>query len=108
MSMNKRREKEEERKREREVFLPPLSKLPPYNVFPCYYSLPPPPQYERVERLIAAERPILMAAGNNVIAVLFSGAEVGSLYFLSYQKFNSSNNFFKIGRKRKELEQLKT
>lgn len=105
MSMNKRREKEEERKREREVFLPPLSKLPP---FPCYYSLPPPPQYERVERLIAAERPILMAAGNNVIAVLFSGAELGSLYFLSYQKFNSSNNFFKIGRKRKELEQLKT
>lgn len=51
-----------------------------------------------------------VASGNYVTTVLFSGAELGSLYCLSYQKFNWSNNFFKIYmyNKWKELEQLKT
>ena len=46
-----------------------------------------------------------MAAGNNVTTVLFLGAELGSLYCFSYEKFNKSNNFFKIYNKMKEYQQ---
>ena len=54
----------------------------------CAPSPPTPGLSERLEQAFMALEYSSVTAGNNVTTVLFTGAEMGSLYCLPYLKFN--------------------
>ena len=113
LSLTNRRGKggrNEEDERGGRVSSPLLSQPPPPR---CFFLLPflcAAPTTERLKREILALENSLWPQETTpkLLTVLFTRAELGSLFCLQYLKFNGPKYLFNLYNKCKELEQLKT